>query len=314
MPEMDGYEVISILKKDEKTKSIPVIFLTAKLDPENEVKGLNLGAVDYITKPFSRELLMQRIGLHILLGKQAKELLECNNSLRKEVDRKTKAVVQLQNAILQNISDIVESRDQVTGGHIERTQHYLRLLIDLMIEHNVYADELITWDSNIFIMSSQLHDVGKISIRDNILMKPGRLTNDEFKEIEMHTVIGIDIIKRMKSRAEDNVFLQHAEILVGSHHEKWDGSGYPNRLKGEEIPLQGRLMAIVDVYDALTNERPYKKAFTHEETLEVIKKGKGTHFDPLITEIFIEHEKEFETVKSIVDKLVDKKNYASYRM
>jgi putative two-component system response regulator len=298
MPEMDGYEVIRILKGDDRTAHIPVIFLTARIEPENEIKGLSLGAIDYITKPFSSELLVKRIDLHIQFDKQKKELLRLNTYLESEVDKKTKTVLELQNTILKTIAELVESRDSITGGHIERTQHYLKMLVEFLIASGVYADELNSWDINLFIMSSQLHDVGKISIKDDILMKPGELTDEEFEEMKKHTVFGVDIIKRIERNTTDNDFLHDAEMLAGSHHEKWNWKGYPTGAKGLEIPLQGRLMAIIDVYDALTNERPYKNALTHEEAIEIIRDENGTHFDPYICDVFLEHENDFKDVKA----------------
>jgi len=296
MPGMNGYETIKILKDSDKTKNFPVIFLTARIDPKSEVQGLSCGAVDYITKPFSRELLVKRVDMHILFEKQKKELLNYSRNLEGEVDKKTKTIVELQNAILKTVAELVERRDTVTGGHIERTQHYLNLIIAFLLEHDVYSEELSKWDIDLFIMSAQLHDVGKISIRDEILMKPTKLTEEEFAEIQKHTEIGANIIKKIEKTTSANAFLHHAELLAGSHHEKWNGQGYPNGLKGREIPLQGRIMAIVDVYDALTNERPYKKALPHEEAMEIILNEKGRHFDPFITEVFIQHEQEFKNL------------------
>jgi len=301
MPEMDGYEVIKRLKRSGKTARIPVIFLTAKIDPENEVRGLNLGAVDYITKPFSKELLLTRINLHILVEKQKKELMKYNLDLKGEVDKKTTTVFELQNAILKTVAELVECRDSVTGGHIERTQNYLKMLVELLLEHDVYTDELLTWDIHLLVMSSQLHDVGKISIKDNILMKTGLLTHEEFEEMKKHTLFGVEIIKKIEESTTENEFLSYAEILAGSHHEKWDGSGYPYGLKGSDIPLQGRLMAIVDVYDALTNDRPYKRANSHEDAVQIIRNGQGTHFDPLLVEVFLKHENDFKEITA--DKL-----------
>jgi len=309
MPEMDGYKVLEILKKNEETAPIPVIFLTSKIDPESEVKGLGMGAVDYITKPFSRDLLIQRIDLHILLERQKKELLKHNQSLETEIDKKARTVIELQNAILKTVSELVESRDNVTGGHIERTQHYLSLLVEFLIEHDVYTDELETWDLDMFIMSSQLHDVGKISIRDDILMKPGKLSPEEFEEMKKHASHGVDIIRRVARHTSESEFLRYAEILAGSHHEKWDGTGYPLGLKGTGIPLQGRLMALVDVFDALTNERPYKEAFTHEMSVKIIKEESGAHFDPKIVEIFLEHESDFTSEKISERKINVNYNY-----
>ena len=295
MPDMNGYEVIQVLKNTGKTAHIPVIFLTARQDPESEIMGLNLGAVDYVTKPFSKELLIKRIDLHLLIEKQKRELMKYSLSLEGEVDKKTRTVLELQNALLKTVAELVEFRDNVTGGHIDRTQHYLRLLVDFLMEHGVYSGELAHWDINLFIMSSQLHDVGKISIRDDILMKPGKLTEEEFETMKKHTVFGVNIIRKIEESTTENAFLQYAEVLAGSHHEKWDGSGYPYGLRGEDIPLMGRLMAIVDVYDALTNDRPYKKAFSHGEAVEIIKKGRGGHFDPNIVDVFLIHEQEFNS-------------------
>jgi len=294
MPEMDGYQVMAKLKEDEATAHIPVIFLTAKIDPESEVEGLGMGAVDYITKPFSRELLIKRIDLHILIEKQKKDLQTDNLSLVNEVDKKSRAIFELQGAILKTVAELVECRDNITGGHIERTQHYLRLLVDFLLEHNIYTEELSTWDIDLLVMSSQLHDVGKISIKDQILLKPGKLSSDEFDEMKKHTTYGADIIRRIEKSTSENDFLHHAEIMALSHHEKWDGSGYPHGLTENEIPLQGRLMAIADVYDALTDERPYKKKFTHADSVEIIRADRGKHFDPLVTDVFLIHEKEFE--------------------
>ena len=300
MPEMNGYEVIKNLKKKEKTTDIPVIFLTTIIDPLSEVKGLSLGAIDYITKPFSRELLLKRIELHLLVAEQRKELKDYSEGLEKMLSKKSKAVFGLQNAILKTVAELVESRDNITGGHIERTQEYLTMFVNLLFKNGIYIDVISKWDINLFIMSSQLHDVGKIAIKDSILMKPGKLTKDEFNEMKKHTIYGIDIIKKIEVSTPESVFLKHAEIMAGSHHEKWDGSGYPNGIAGENIPLQGRLMAIVDVYDALTNLRPYKEKFSHEDSMEIIKHGREKHFDPVITDIFLRYEKEF---KRVVDKI-----------
>jgi len=296
MPKMSGYEIITMLKSKENTRDIPVIFLTSVIDPESEVKGLSLGAIDYITKPFSQELLLKRIEVHLLVEAQRMELKNYNLNLEKMVSRKTRTVFDLQNAILKTVAELVESRDNITGGHIERTQEYLTLFIDFLLNHDTYTSELAMWDINLFIMSSQLHDVGKISIKDNILMKSGKLTEDEFEEMKKHTLYGISIIEKIEKSTPESAFLKHAKIMASSHHERWDGTGYPFGLKGTEIPLQGRLMAIIDVYDALTNKRPYKTAQTHGEAVEVIRKGKGTHFDPILTDIFLQHADEFKKI------------------
>ena len=197
MPDMNGYEVIKILKSTEKHAHIPVIFLTSLIEPENEIKGLNLGAVDYLYKPFVQELLLKRIEMHLLMEYQKRELKRYTDNLEGMVFEKTKNVFELQNAILKTVAELVECRDNITGGHIERTQGYLKLLVNRLQENGVYADELSTWDLDLLVMSSQLHDVGKISVKDDILMKPGKLTDEEFEEMQKHAEFGSRIIKRM---------------------------------------------------------------------------------------------------------------------
>ena len=232
------------------------------------------------------------------LEEQKKELIHYSLNLEKEVEKKTKTVSELQDAILTTIAGLIECRDTVTGGHIERTQQYLTLLVGLLLEEGVYVDELSSWNINKLAMSSQLHDVGKVAIKDSILIKSGKLTDEEFEAMKKHTVIGAEVIRKIESATTDNEFLHYAEVFAESHHEKWNGEGYPYGLKGHEIPLQGRLMAIVDVYDALTNERPYKKAFTHEKSVEIIRKESGEHFDPRICDVFLKHENVFRKAMS----------------
>ena len=301
MPDMDGYEVMKILKSQENTASIPVIFLTAVIDPVSEVEGLNAGAIDYITKPFSSELLLKRIDVHMTVEMQRKELQNYSKNLEIMVSRKTQSVFGLQNAILEIVVELVESRDNVTGCHIDRVQSYMSLFVNKLLNHGVYMEELSSWDINRFVMSSQLHDVGKITIKDNILMKPSKLTDEECDEMKKHTTYGVEIITKIEKKTPECVFLRHAKIIAGSHHERWDGTGYPFGMKGGDIPLQGRLMAIIDVYDALTNDRPYKKATSHERALEIIKNGIGTSFDPLLGNIFLKYENEFKHIKGSRD-------------
>jgi putative two-component system response regulator len=294
MPEMNGYEAIKILKAKEETKDIPVIFLTAKTDTENELTGLDLGAIDYITKPFMPPLLLKRIEVHLLvetqkktLESQQKELKNFNDNLQKMVDEKTKTVLELQDAILKTVADLVESRDDITGGHIERTQRGVGLLVEGLRDHPVFGKEVADWDIKLLLQSSQLHDVGKIAISDRILQKPGRLDKEEFEEMKKHAAFGVQIIEKIDASTSASNFLKYAKIFAGTHHEKWDGSGYPNGLAGETIPLQGRIMALADVYDALVSERPYKKAFSHAEAVKIIQDGRGTQFDPALTDVFI---------------------------
>lgn len=297
MPDMNGYEVIRRLKADEATKAIPVVFLTAMSDAESELEGLSLGAVDFIVKPFSPPLLLKRIELHLLLEDQNKELKEYNDNLRQMVREQTEAVVNLQNAVLQTVAELVECRDDITGGHIERTQEFLRVMVGAMVEQGIEPEVAGGWyDDDLFFQSSQLHDVGKIAISDSILMKPGKLTAEEFEEMKRHTTFGGEVISRIQKKTKEVSFLRHAKVFALTHHERWDGGGYPAGLRAEDIPLQGRLMAIVDVYDALISERPYKKAFPHEEAVAVIRAESGTHFDPKLVEVFVSIEERIRRV------------------
>jgi putative two-component system response regulator len=286
MPEMSGYDAIKILKNNPKTADIPVIFLTSKSDTSSELEGFIQGAVDYVSKPFSPQLLLKRVDVHVLVESQKKELAHMNQNLQRLVEEKTEEIQELQNAILKTMSNLVEYRDDVTGSHVERSEQFLKLLTDEMIEQKVYYDEVKDWDMKLFLQSSQLHDVGKIGIRDNILMKPASLTTEEFNEMKKHTYYGEKVIEKIQESARESVFLTHAKIMAGTHHEKWDGSGYPRGFAGFEIPLQGRLLALMDVYDALISERPYKKPFLPDKALEIIKQGSGVHFDPALVKIF----------------------------
>jgi putative two-component system response regulator len=286
MPDMNGYEAIKRLKSGKPWAEIPVIFLTSKTDEGSELEGLSLGAVDYVVKPFSAPLLLKRIENQLFTEMQKKQLKEFNAGLEEMVCRKTAQVFNLQNAVLNTVANLVEFRDDVTGGHIFRTQKYLKLLLDKMIEEKIYTDEISDWDMDYLLPSAQLHDVGKIAISDLILNKPGKLTPEEFKIMKTHAAIGMDAIRKIAENADEHAFLRHAERIAGSHHEKWDGSGYPVGISGKDIPLEGRLMAIVDVYDALISVRPYKKPLSSDEAKQIIECGKGVHFDPMLVDVF----------------------------
>ncbi|MCL2472203.1 MAG: response regulator [Treponema sp.] len=279
MPDISGFEAIKYLKASDAYSEIPVIFLTGISDAETEATGIELGAVDFIAKPFSAPVLLNRIKYHLNID----ELIHNRTDLLRI---RTDQLVRLQNSIVFTLADLVENRDSNTGGHIERTTVYIKILIDAMVEHSVYVDEIHSWNLDSLISSARLHDLGKIAIPDIILNKPDKLTPEEFTIIKTHPVAGERIIDQMISRTGDEEFLHNAKLFVAYHHERWDGTGYPYGLKGAEIPLQGRIMAIVDIYDALTSQRPYKKAFSSEEAIGIIQKGSGTHFDPQIADIF----------------------------
>jgi putative two-component system response regulator len=286
MPEMNGFEAIRIIKSHSETREIPVIFLTAMNESANELEGLQLGAVDYVGKPFSPPLLRQRIALHLCMESQKRELQEYNDNLQQMVEAKARTVLKLQNKILAAMAEMVEGRDGTTGDHIANTRRYLKSLLTAVINAGLWSEESSGWDIELLAQSSQLHDVGKISIRDSVLKKPGKLTDEESAEMKQHVRFGIGFIERLEDGEEDSRFLRYAKTFAAFHHEKWDGSGYPHGLSGEDIPLLGRMMAVVDVYDALTSERPYKKAFSREEALGIIVEGRGTHFDPTLADLF----------------------------
>jgi len=296
MPEMDGYEAIKKLKADPRFADIPVIFLTALDDEASQVEGFNLGAADYITKPFSATLLLRRIAKELLIVEQRRNLRNYAENLENMVREKTAAIINLQNAICATVADLVELRDNSTGGHVSRTQFYMKALMDELVRKGIYKDEIDGWDIDIFLRSSQLHDIGKVTVTDLILNKPDKLMPDEFEIIKTHVSAGVEAVEKIMSHAEENAFLRHALFVAGTHHEKWDGTGYPTGLKGADIPLEGRLMAIVDVYDALVSERPYKEAFSHEEACKIIEAGAGTHFDPVLIEAFRNVKDVFETM------------------
>jgi putative two-component system response regulator len=287
MPETDGYAAIRRLKAEAQWADIPVIFLTSKTDEHSELEGLSLGAIDYVTKPFSAPLLQKRIENHLLLASQKRKLKNYNENLQQMVCEKTAQIIELQNAVLSTVAEMVEFRDNMTGGHITRTQMYLELLVNKLLEKKIYEAEVSAWNLDFLIPSAQLHDVGKIAISDAILNKPGKLTAEEFEEMKKHVTIGVAAVEKIAKKTAEHAFLLHARTIAGTHHEKWDGSGYPNGLRGMEIPLEGRLMAIADVYDALISPRPYKEPIHHpEEAEKIIEAGRGTHFDPVLVDVF----------------------------
>jgi putative two-component system response regulator len=283
MPEMDGFAALEKLAANKRTAKIPVMFLTASTDAKVEARGLELGAVDFVSKPFSPPVLQNRIAHHL--------------NINEIVKKRTEQVEKLQNGIIFTLANILESRDKITGRHIKRTSQYLKILLDAMLERGLYFEEMIEWDFDMTVAAACLHDVGKIVVSDLILNNPGKLTPEEFDEIRRHTLEGELIIDQMIEQIGDNVsFLQQAKLFAGNHHEHWDGTGYPRGLKGEKIPLQGRIMAIADVYDALVSERPYKPAFPREQAEEIIQNDSGTFFDPKIVEVFMMASDKFAAV------------------
>jgi putative two-component system response regulator len=287
LPEMNGFEILKRMKMDDRLRGIPVIFLTARVDEQSEITGLGLGAVDYIRKPFSPAILKKRVQTQLLLRQNAETLKMMNKSLRLQVREQVATVNSFQTAMMEMIGDLVEFRDSYTGDHIGRTVKLLERFVDALLEQGLYTDTLLGWNLGNLIQSSQLHDIGKINIPDRILLKPGKLTFEEFEVMKTHTTIGEKILMTLQGKVKNNDFLEHARIFAISHHERWDGTGYPKGLKGEEIPLQGRLMTFVDVYDALTSMRPYQDPFSPAAAGKIIRSLKGAQFDPFMTEPFL---------------------------
>ncbi len=287
MPGMNGFDVIRILKAEARYANIPVIFVTAKTEEMDELEGLELGAVDYVTKPFSAAILLKRIESHLLIERQNAELKKFNDNLVEMVKEKTARIADLQSLIISALAELVEFRDVFTGGHISRTQKYVELLINCMLEYNIYSEELLSWENMEYaVPSTQLHDLGKIFISDSILNKPGPLTPEEFEIMKTHVALGVKAIRRLGKQSGNQLFLQYAETVAATHHERWDGGGYPAGLKGHDIPLLGRLMAIADVYDALTSYRPYKAPMDPDGAASIIIAGSGSHFEPVLVDVF----------------------------
>ena len=297
MPGMDGYEVCERLKVDPHTADIPVIFLTAKVQVEDEEFGLRLGAVDYITKPISPPIVLARVETHLTL-KRARQFLQDRNAyLEAEVWRRSREVMAIQEVTIMAMASLAETRDNATGNHIRRTQHYVRVLAQHLRHHPRFAAALNDETIELLFKSAPLHDIGKVGIPDRILLKPGRLTPDEFEIMKTHAALGRDAIAAAERYLDTpDSFLRFAREIAYSHQEKWDGSGYPEGLWGEQIPLSARLMAVADVYDALISRRIYKPALPHEQAVAMIREGRDQHFDPDIVDAFLECAEQFRTI------------------
>jgi response regulator RpfG family c-di-GMP phosphodiesterase len=297
MPGLSGHDVARRLQQDPRTRDIPIIFLTALASMENELQGLELGAVDYITKPISPPLVMARVQTQLKIKAAADFLRDQNDFLEREVQRRTREVIAIQDVTIQAMASLAETRDNETGNHIRRTQHYVRLLAELLRNHPRF--NLFLNDDSIrqLFRSAPLHDIGKIGIPDHILLKPGRFTPEEFEIMKTHTTLGRDAIQRAEDQLGLSVdFLRMAKEIAYGHQEKWDGSGYPQGLAGEEIPLSARLMAVADVYDALISRRVYKAGMPHEQAVEIIRQGHGSHFDPDVCDAFLSSAEQFHAI------------------
>jgi putative two-component system response regulator len=289
MPGMDGYEVCRLLKENPKTAEIPVIFITARSDTEDEQRGLDLGAVDYITKPISPPILAARVRTHLRLKSARDFLRDKSQYLEEEVLRRTRQVNAIQDATMVALGSLAETRDNETGNHIRRTQHYVRMLALTLSQHTDFASTLTPDVIGLLYKSAPLHDIGKVGIPDSILLKPGKLSAEEYEVMKTHTTLGRNAILAAEKLLDSPMsFLHFAREIAWTHHEKWNGSGYPQGLSENAIPLPGRIMAVVDVYDALLSKRVYKPAMSHDAAVEIIRDGSGTHFDAHVVEAFLD--------------------------
>ncbi len=299
MPNMNGYETIKVLKSNPDTADIPVIFLTSKTESEDEKTGFDLGAVDYITKPINPAVLFARVDTHLQLKKMRDELLEKNRYLEDEVEKRTREISIIQDVTIFAMGSLAEMRDNETGNHIRRTQYYVKILAGHLANKGYFKETLTKENINLLFKSAPLHDIGKIGISDSILLKPGRLTPEEFEIMKEHTTIGRDAITSAESLLDvESSFLRFAREITYSHHEWYNGKGYPQGISGDEIPLSARLMAIADVYDAARCKRVYKASKDHRTVVGEIIAERGTHFDPVIVDAFIELKDKFEEIAS----------------
>jgi len=295
MPGMDGYEVCKIIKNDERLKGIPIIYLSVLTDTKDKVKAFQRGGVDFIEKPFQLEEIRARVDTHLKLRFFQKELETYNYNLEKKVKEKVREISESQMATIFALAKLAEARDNEAGDHLKRIQIFCRLIAEKLSESSDYKARINIDFIDDLQKASPLHDIGKVGIRDAVLLKPGMLTREEFEEMKRHTTIGANTLKDVYQNYPSNHFIKTGIEIAQSHHEKWDGSGYPDGLRGEEIPLSAQIMALVDVYDALRSKRVYKEAYSNDKTKQIIIDGSNKHFNPLIVETFLEFEQEFNS-------------------
>jgi putative two-component system response regulator len=282
MPNMNGFEVVEKLKINPMLENIPVIFLTGNRDTETEARGLRTGARDFIKKPVEKEILLHRLSLHLRISSYENYLAD--------------SVVRLTEGFALSIANLIECRDENTGGHVQRTSQYVEILGRHLLSRDFFVDELFGSALDMIVRAAPLHDVGKISISDRILLKPGRLTEEEFAIMKTHAPLGAQMLKDMYERTPAQTYLRYARMIAASHHERFDGCGYPDGLSEEAIPLCGRIMAVADVYDALLDDRVYRKGMSHDEAAEIILDGRGSQFDPRIVDSFESCRSEFAAI------------------
>ena len=307
MPGLSGHQVARQLMADPQTRHIPIVFLTSLASEEDETIGLELGAADYITKPIRPPVLLARVEAQLNIKAAADFLRSQNDYLEQEVARRTREVTAIQDVTINVIASLAETRDNDTGNHIRRTQHYVKVLAEHLRGHPRFRHALDDATIALLFKSAPLHDIGKVGIPDRILLKPGRLTPEEFEIMKTHTTLGRDAIARAEEQlGVDVVFLRLAKEIAYGHQEKWDGSGYPEGRSGDDIPISARLMSVADVYDALISRRVYKAGMSHEQAVKIIQEGRSSHFDPEVVDAFLARHDSFrEIARQFVDTDAD---------
>ena len=309
MPRMNGYEVLAQMRADAATSQIPVIVVSALDDLENVTRCVRMGADDYLTKPFNLTLLQARLSSCLekkrLLDRQEayrRQIEEQNASLERRVREQVREISKIQLSAIFAVSKLAESRDPETGEHLERMREYCRVVSEHLARLPGFAETIDpVFIENIY-HASPLHDIGKVGIPDRILLKPGKLAPEEFERMKSHTTIGAGTLRAIEEQHPGNAFIRMGVEVAASHHEKWDGTGYPTGLAGEAIPLVARILAVGDVYDALTSKRCYKEGYSHEESAQIIIKGSGRHFDPVVVDTFIHCEKVFARIRREMER------------
>jgi putative two-component system response regulator len=282
MPEMDGFETFSKMQEDPILAKLPVIFLSANNDPATEVKALQVGAMDFIPKPFEKSILTHRLELHLNFHRYQSSL---ENTVR-----------ELEDSIITSFSELIEARDENTGGHVKRTAAYVDLLGNALISRGMFPDELNSEELDLMVRAAPLHDIGKIGISDLILMKKGKLSKEEYEAVKRHTIIGGEVLRSIYESTPTQAYLKYAILIAEGHHERFDGNGYPHGKKGEGIELCNRVMSVANVYDSLVTDRVYRPALSYDEALKIIKEASGTEFDPRIVDVFKDIHMEFAKI------------------
>lgn len=309
MPDMDGFELCEQLKANQDLSSIPVIFISGLSEFEEKVRAFSSGGVDYVTKPFNIDEVLARVKTHLNLQFMQRELQKHSLHLEELVQEKIQEISDAQLATITALANLSESRDDATGGHIERTQDFCRALAEQLRKKSTYSSQIDDVFVNNLYFAAPLHDIGKVGIRDSILLKPGKLSTDEFEIMKTHVMIGVKTLESIRGRYPDNEFLNMGINITRYHHEKWDGKGYPEGLAGARIPLCARIMALADVYDALRSRRPYKPPFSHEVSCGIIFESSGTHFDPVIVAAFKEIHFDLSCIKDRLHKDLEKQAF-----